>query len=477
MSVGINVPAQVLAQSFSLYGQDTWKVTSRLTLTYGLRWELAPSPSARDNARLAAWENVNNPSQVALAPQGTPVWNTTYGNFAPRIGLAYSLTQKGDFVVRAGWGLFYDVGAGQSSGALATQFPHSAFTLAGNQSLPVSDLTPFVPSVSLQPPFGFVIAYDPNLKVPRSYQWNVALEKSIGGKQVISATYVGQAGRDLLRQEVLFQPNANFSSAFQLTQNTARSNYNALQLQYRRPLSSRLQALLNYTWSHSLDNASDDQIEAVSHTVLSAARDYGSSNFDVRQSFSGAVTYSVPAAAKSGPVSWLTRDWFLDTVIVARSGFPFSGVVLGLSPEGLTYSRPDRVPGKPLYLSASQCASIVGTGCPGGKGLNPAAFAVPSTVRQGTEGRNDIPGLGLVQADLSVSRKFSITERLKLQFRTDAFNVFNHPNFANPFGSVQFFPFFGMTSSQMLNQGLGGLNPLFQEGGPRSLQLSLRLTF
>src|SRR5208337_775130 len=151
-----------------------------------------------------------------------------------------------------------------------------------------------------------------NLKLPRSYQWNVALEKSFAGKQVFTVTYMGQAGRDLLREQALFQPNPNFSGVFNLTENDARSNYNALQIQYRRPLSARLQALLNYTWSHSLDNASNDVVAGLANTVISAANDYASSDFDVRQSFSGAITYDVPGARKSGPLSHLTNGWSLD---------------------------------------------------------------------------------------------------------------------------------------------------------------------
>ncbi len=104
-------------------------------------------------------------------------------------------------------------------------------------------------------------------------------------------------------------------------------------------------------------------------------------------------------------------------------------------------------------------------------------FAIPSPIRQGTEGRNDIPGFGLTQVDLSVGRRFSITERLNLQFRTDAFNVFNHPNFTNPLGFIDTGDPTTLQAPNMLNKGLGGLNPLFQEGGPRSLQLSLKLTF
>jgi hypothetical protein len=165
----------------------------------------------------------------------------------------------------------------------------------------------------------------------------------------------------------------------------------------------------------------------------------------------------------------LTQNWSVQTVVFARSGFPFNGVVLFASPGGvIAESRPDIIPGQQLWTANSTA--------PGGKSLNQAAFSVPSLPRQGTEGRNDIPGLGLTQVDLSIGRKFPITERFTLQFRTDAFNLLNHPNFANPLAFVEFGTFF-LSSTKMLNQGLGGLSPLFQEGGPRSLQLSLKLTF
>ncbi len=462
--------ARFLTQSFSLYAQDTWRVTPRFALTYGIRWELNPPPSPRGTTTFASWENVNTPSEISLAPPGTPLWKTTYGNFAPRIGLAYSLTPNGDFVVRAGGGIFYDLSVG-TSGNVATTFPNGASLFSPGVSLPATNLASFLPSISLQPPFGGQIdAFSPDLGLPRAYEWNVALEKSFGTRQVVSATYVGQAGRDLLRRESLVTPNSNFQPGtfVFVTQNTASSDYNALQVQYRRPLASRIQALLNYTWSHSLDNASDDSVAAISNTVFSNKGDRSSSSFDVRHSFSGALTYDVPAAGKSGFLSALTKGWSLDSVIVARSGFPFNAILVTLGRIGTTFPRPDLVPGQPLWLSTP--------GAPGGKVLNPAAFAVPPTKRQGTEGRNDIPGFGLTQVDLSIGRRFPITERLNLQFRADAFNLFNHPNFTNPQAVIGAGPLY-LQSQYMLNQTLGGLNSLFQEGGPRSLQLSLRLSF
>jgi Carboxypeptidase regulatory-like domain/TonB-dependent Receptor Plug Domain len=481
--------AYLLSQSTSLYAQDTWKIRPRLALTYGLRWELSPAPSARGATTLSSWQNVSNPAALALAPSGTPTWSTTYANFAPRVGIAYSLTSKGDLVLRGGGGIFYD-SASDAAGNLGADFPNTVSKLSLSVPLPLSNATPFLPAgFSTQPPYsGVVQGFDPNLRLPRSYQWNLALEKSFGGEQSVSLTYVGQVGRDLLREEGIGKPNANFSGAFDVFENNALSNYNALQVQYRRPLSGRVQALLNYTWSHSLDNASNDTIPAISSAVIAAGNDYGSSDFDVRHSFSGAVTYRIPSAGKDGPLAAVTKDWSIDTVIVARTGFSFNGSVLGGQIAGAN-PRANLVPNQPFYVYGSDCAHVfgpvsqggndilqAGQSCPGGKGLNPAAFTAPAAGQQGTEGRNNIPGFGLTEIDFSLTRKIALTERVNLQFRTDAFNLFNHPNFANPDGFVGSGPSF-LLSASMLNQQIGGLNSLFQGGGPRSLQLSLKLSF
>jgi hypothetical protein len=477
LATATNLPTSFLTQSLSVYGQDTWKITPRLTLTYGLRWELDPAPSARGNTTLAAWQNVNDPAAIALAPSGTPIWNTRYDNFAPRAGVVYSLTKKGDLVLRGGGGIFYDLGVG-SAADLASFFPNNASAFVPQLSLPLGDVNRYVPAITDIPPFPFVEGFDPHLRLPRSYQWNLALEKLFGGSQVVTVTYVGQAGKRLLRHEAFTQPNVNFTSDFVLVGNSAWSNYNALQLQYRRTFSHNLQALLNYSFSHSLDNSSNDEIAGLSHTVISGASDYASSDFDVRHSLSAALTYTIPSAAKSGVAALVTKGWSVDSVIVARTGFPFNAVVFSTSPDtgGAASSRPDLVPGQPLWVYGSQCLAVDGPPCGGGKGLNAAAFVVPPTVRQGTESRNDIAGFGLTQVDLSLNRKFPITGALSLQFRADAFNVFNHPNFTNPLGFIEFGPTY-LQSISMLNQGLGGLNSLFQEGGPRSLQLSLKLSF
>ncbi len=463
------LPAKVLGKAFSLYAQDTWNATSRLTLSYGLRWDLSPAPSAQGNTILVAWQNLDNATAVSPAPQGTPLWNTQYANVAPRAGLAYRLDAKGDFVLRAGAGIFYDLGLGAAS-IVPSYWPNSAFTFYPGVSVPLSAASSYLPAISLAPPYSDqVYAFRQDLKLPRSYQWNLAVEKSFGGKQALSVTYVGQAGRDLLRKEALFQPNPNFAGLLYITGNDALSNYHALQVQYRRPLAKRIQALLSYSFSHSLDNASDDFLAGLSNTVISAKNDYGSSDFDVKHSFSGAVTWELPAPARMSVLSEITKNWSLAAMVVARSGFPMNAhVYLGASALANEFTRPDLVPGQPLWIPNPLA--------PGGKTLNPEAFLVPSSARQGTEGRNDIPGFGFTQADLSLGRLFSLGDRFRLQFRADAFNAVNHPNFTNPAGYIQFGAL-EYQSTKMLNQGLGGLNPLFQGGGPRSLQASLKLSF
>jgi hypothetical protein len=464
-------PGKILLPNISTYFQDSWNVSSRLTLTYGLRWEINPRPSAEDGLVLASWQNVNDPATTALAPIGTPIFSTTYGNFAPRLGLAYRFNDKGDFVIRAGWGIFYDL---QSSIApeLAVAFPNQARQLFFGVPVPDPDFKAHAQSLSFStaPPIRSpnIIAFDPSLKLPYAQEWNVSVEKSTAGKQSVSVSYIGQAGSRLIRQEGVPAGvparNPNILGGFTLINNGATSNYNALQLQYKRPLSRSVQALASYTWSHSIDTASDDFTGALSTFISPASADRGNSSFDVRHNFTGTITYDLPAASKGRVLRAVTQGWSLATVFQVRSGFP---IEISVNRGVTAISRPDLVPGEPIWIPNPTSGP--------GKKLNSAAFVVPSTLRQGTLPRNSIYGLGASQFDLSILRRFTLTERVHLDFRTDAFNIVNHPNFANPVGAVGNGQF-GMFT-RMLNKGLSGLSPLYQVGGPRSLQLSLKLSF
>jgi hypothetical protein len=156
---------------------------------------------------------------------------------------------------------------------------------------------------------------------------------------------------------------------------------------------------------------------------------------------------------------------------------------------GFTRIRPDQVPGQPLYVYGSQCIAAFGGACPGGKGFNPKALIAPPTdskgnpLRQGNLSRNALRGFGATQLDFAVHRDFPIHESLKLEFRAEMFNVLNHPNFASPLADLNNKSQFGR-SNQMLgrslggnNLGGGGLSTLYQIGGPRSIQMALKLVF
>jgi hypothetical protein len=316
---------------------------------------------------------------------------------------------------------------------------------------------------------------DPNLKLPRTYQWNVALELSLGSSQSFSATYVGAVGRDLLRVTDLVSPNPNFGYV-NVTSNSATSNYNALQLKFERRLSHGLQALASYTWSHSIDIASTDAFANYLNTPSSVANpniDRGNSDFDIHHSFTAGTTYNLPSPESNRIADAALGGWSVDSFIFARTGPPVDVVSALVIADGIDmYPRPDVVPGVPLVLYGSQY--------PGGKAFNPAPFTPPPTGQQGDFGRNVLRGFGAWQADVAFQRQFHLTEKVGLRFRGEFFNLFNHPNFGSPTNTLTS-PLFGQ-STQMLASSLAGgdnagFNPLYQIGGPRSIQLALKLQF
>ena len=480
------LPNALLSRNFSLYSQDTWKITPRFTVTFGLRWDVNP-PLKGKNAANGPFTvlGLNNPATMTLAPRGTPLYKTTYGNVAPRVGLAYQLSRKKQnwgATVRAGFGVFYDLGQG-SLGGVSGYFPYAATKIISPvpAPFPLSPDNAAPPAITQNPLVSVIFVADPHLKLPRSYQWNIALEQPLGSRQSLSFTYVGAIGRDLLRVTHLSNVNPNFSNVV-LTDNSAMSDYHALQLKFQRHLSQRLEALASYTYSHSIDNASTDAFTTNTfgtyiNTPASLANpniDRGDSDFDIRHSFTVGATYDLPAVGKQKVAHAVLGDWSLDGFVVARSAPPVNVVAGVFFADGVALNpRPNLNPGKPLVLEGSQY--------PGGKVFNAAAFTAPPTGQQGAFGRNVLRGFGAWQADLALQRQFHVTEKLRLRFRAEFFNIFNHPNFGSP-NSTLTSPLFGQ-STQTLASGLGsggangGFNPLYQIGGPRSIQLALKMEF
>jgi len=488
-----NLSATFLFRNLGLYAQDTWRAMRRLTLTYGLRWDIDFVPQSLNGPSLPAVTgfNLSDLSSLALAPAGTLPYKTTYGNFAPRIGVAYQVRQSQDWqtVLRGGFGVFYDLASSEAGNVVnAGVYPFGAETLSFGGTFPRDPATlgpPTVTPASLKPPtFSVLYAIDPNLKQPYTLEWNLALEQALGRQQTISASYIGADGRRLLQTAYVASPSPSLGFT-QLVTNAGTSYYSALQLQFQRRLSRGLQALASYTWSHSIDTGSAGSNAVGSNALVSGGSQYsnrGPSDFDIRNAFSAGLTYDVPALKPNAFTTAILRGWSIDNIIQARSAAP---VDISDATNFLNYgafagvNRPDLVPGQPLYLYGSQY--------PGGKAFNPAAFVSPPSGQHGSLGRNALRGFGAAQWDLAVHRDFPIHEPLRLQFRAEMFNVLNHPNFGPPNGQLGTGGF-GL-SSQMLGQylnggnsgssnvGGGAFNPLYQIGGPRSIQFALKFIF
>ncbi|HEY2975952.1 MAG TPA: carboxypeptidase regulatory-like domain-containing protein, partial [Pyrinomonadaceae bacterium] len=471
------VPPTPIYTNFSAFAQDDWKVNRRLTLALGLRWEVNPPPGEANGNLPYTLNQIADLRTAQLAPQGTPLWETTYGNFAPRFGAAYMLRQAAgrETVLRGGFGVFYDLGNNTGSAGFGGIGFFTRSRLS-NVSIPLnaSQLTLSPPSVA-SPYDNTVYAFDPRLRLPYTLGWNVAVEQSLGKNQTLTASYVGAAARRLLVSQFTDPSalgNANFSDGWgvQLTSNRATSDYHSLQAQFQRRLSRGLQALVSYTWAHAIDDASNN-IPILSDQLLR-----GNADFDIRHNLQAAVTYDIPGRFTNGLARAFLSDWSLDGRFMARSGLPFD-VISGniLDPIGnLTTVRANLVPGVPIYVSDPAA--------PGGRLVNFAAFTnpTPEEIAAGSFGnapRNFVRGFAAWQVDLALRRQFSVGERLKVQLRGEAFNIFNHPNFGAVGNYLSAGPSFFGRAQNTLNSNLGGLNALYQMGGPRSLQFSLRLSF
>ncbi len=504
-----------LFHNVGLYAQDTWRVAPRLTLTYGLRWDLDVAPGSLNGPNIPAVTgyNLSDLSNLALAPVGTSPFKTTYGNFGPRVGIAYKLSQNQNWgtVVRGGFGIFYDLASAEVGNLVASaSYPFNGILRAVGASAgtfpysPAQAAPPAITPANLSQPGATLYAIDPNLKLPYTLEWNVAVEQGLGAQQSISASYIGSAGRRLQQSAQVNSPNANFSQAV-LVGDTATSDYDALQVQFQRRLLHGLQGVASYTWSHSIDSASGGAGISSLNTVsdefivgLGANVNRGPSDFDIRHSFVAGVTYDIPPPKLRAFTNPVLRGWSVQSFIVARSAAPtdvYDGALQAFNGSQAEI-RPDVTPGIALYLYGPQYpggkaingmpGAVIG-GCPdGSQSVGP--FCPPpvdmnaNPLRQGNLGRNALRGFGATQWDFAVHRDFPIRESMKLQFRAELFNVLNHPNFGQPVGDITAsnFGLSRQTLGQSLNNGnLGGgaFNPLYQIGGPRSIQLALKLSF
>jgi hypothetical protein len=434
--------ASTVLREFSVFAQDTWRLTPRLMATYGLRWEIHPAPMPDTTA------NFQDPLTGFVLDLQRPLWRSTYGNLAPRVGLAYRATDAGRTVIRVGAGFYFD-----SSLSLATDVlndgPLNVSTFISPRTAPFNTVLRF----------GFPL----DLHLPLIRQWNASIEQGLGSRDVLSIGYTGSSGRNLIRREIGGVGSVP-TDWLALATNHGSSQYHGFEAQYRRRLARGFSALASYTWSHSIDNSSTDSGFHWAGSGLTTGQDRGSSDFDIRHSLTAGFTYEIPR-----------RGWAVDGIFRARTGFPIT--ILNTEQfTGIRFEnvfRPSIVLGQPTWITDPSA--------PAGKRINSAAFQTVPGSAQGDLGRNAISGFGMTQFDLALRRDFSLGEHRTIQLRIEAYNATNHPNFADP---VRFrsSPLFGQSNS-MLNLMLGtgspgsGLAPVFQSGGARSLQVVMRFRF
>lgn len=459
----------------SIFMQDEWQADDRLSVSYGLRWELDPAPHDANGNTPYTVDQITDLSIAKLAAKGTPLWNTTYGNFAPRVGAAYQIhrTPGSSTVLRAGAGLFYDTGTQLAAdgyyGAGTTGFQSfngDAFPLTSAQ-------IDSVPQPNANPPYNAAVwGFDPHLKLPYTVQWNVAVEQQLGEQQTLNINYVASASRRLLTQnfyrpDLLGNPNFTSGNGLYLTINRASANYQSLQVRFQRSLSYGFQGLLSYTWSHSLDSASTN------FTIYELER--GPSDFDIRNNLQVALSYDIPGPYDNNWISHALEHWSLETRISARSALPvdiFSRATVDSASGQGVHFHPDRDLSQPLYTYNPIA--------PTGRQINPLAFKerddANGNVIEGNAGRNSTRGFDAVQADVALSRDFPSNERVGLQLRAEAYNVLNHPSFGSIYNSLDNGPLFGQAYTSLASQ-LGGLSSIYQLGGARTMQVALKLHF
>jgi len=472
--------AYPLYMNLSVFAQDGWRVSQRLSLSLGLRWEVNPAPGVTQGLHGYTVQGTS-PNTWTIAPQGTALWRTTWYNVAPRLGVAYILrdTPGWETVVRSGGGVFFDTG--QQLGALTFWGGpgFSAFSGLTLAPFPVAaaSIVPVIVNPPA-PPYSLLVGYAPHLQLPYTLEWNTSIEQAMGRFQTVTVSYVGSHAARLLKEAQFATPgNPNTQEAL-FVENGLTSDYDSLQIQFRRRLSRGLTALASYTWSHCMDYGSEN---------YSFGYQRGNCDFDIRHNVSAAFSYDLPAAGHDGFVNTVLHNWGLDDRFTARTAFPVT--LVGnqlLQPTGQLYDGGlSFVTGQPVYLYGTNCTSVLqglgdlqpGQKCPGGRAINPNAFtAVDSGL--GDAPRNFARGFGAWQMDMAFRRTFPIHDRLKLQFRAEAFNVFNHPNFGtiNPNVCSGSGCTFGQATGTLASS-LGVLSPLYQVGGPRSMQFALKAMF
>jgi outer membrane receptor protein involved in Fe transport len=523
-----NTDRNTFENSYAGYFQDSYRWRKNVTVNLGLRYDYYGLIQDKNSN----FTNVNPTTGLGFIVGQGRLYQPDYKNWAPRVSVAWDVTGKSKTVVRAGYGIFYDAfsqdmfmghlpfNSGFDPGPAYSGFGPNPISSANANAGPFSASSPVYGFPSAM---GDAFGVDQHLRTPYMENYNLNLQQELTRHMVLQVGYVGSQGHKLLRfRDINQQSHAEITAAdvacncindFALPRHftgspffyinyeeaSANSIYNSLQTSWRINDWHGFTSTLNYTWSHSIDDASDgeDYVPNAAQPNDSSAPiglNRGNSNFDVRNRLAWNFIYQFPN--RKGSWQRLTDGWGLNGIVTVQSGQPFQlnynfETADDFDGSGEGFGRPDVV-GAIKYNQHDP-----------NNFLDLTAFAVPCTVTAsftgqdsgcqvgsrhfGNEGRNSLLGPHFRQMDFSIFKNTAITERMKLELRFEAYNLFNHPNFANPY-----LPLFIADAAQnsFLSNGhskgsfaltttgdVGIGYPFLGSGGPRGLQVAAKITF
>jgi hypothetical protein len=526
--------------SYGLFLQDSYRITPRVMLNVGLRWDYFGVVGERNNllSNITALDAAaGNFTLTQVGSAGlSRLYEPDYKNFAPRISAAWDVTGRGKTVVRAGFGMFFDA---VSQDFILGHLPYPPFFDPGPAYNPIGPKPIFSAGatgsiVAGAPVYGptngcnfecDTFSFNRHIRTPYMENYNLNIQQQITNNVVVQLGYVGSQGHRLYRFIDLNQPsqaaitaadltggvssygvprpfgNNTFGAFYMLQQeSTGKSNYNSLQASLRLIGWHGVTSIVNYAWARSFDNSSDGEDfepnAAQPNDSTRPSLEYGPSNFDVPQRFTWIFGYRLPNM--SGRASGLRNGWGFDSTLTLQSGQPFQlnyNFEDDFSGSGEGFDRPDVVGpivyhrGNPfnfLDLSAFAIPCTVNVAVASGT----VADCVAGTRHFGNHRRTSLRGPDFRQWDFAIYKDTVIREHLTMQLRAELFNAANHPNFANPF-----LPTFiadpginGFAIKGNREVGTGGFpitatgdvgvgNPFLGGGGPRGIQLAVKFTF
>jgi hypothetical protein len=449
----------LISSRYGFYAQDDFKVTSRLTVNLGARYDIMPYPREK-NDRLSNFDPITRTMLIAGQNTSERLRATDYKDLAPRIGLAYAPGSGFKTVLRAGYGIGFVDPIGSASILNSnefnipfyyrnslTQFPYTAPTYR------LSSLLPGLVMPSPSSPTGDQRYLAPGDRNQYSQTWSFGIQRAISSSVMLEIAYVGTSGNRLLMTSNinaappgLTDPTTRrpFGSALGEVDeytNSAHSIYHGLQSKVEKRFSRGVYFLGSYTWSKSIDNQSNGTDNSAAsgqypQNPNNWAQDRGPSSFDRTHRFTGSVVWEVPSvrgeyfgSIPTAIIHSVLGGWQLSGIIAAQTGSPFSVVMAcaDINAEG-NNCRPNLI--KDAQLPAGQ-RSI-------SRWFDASAFAIPAPQAYGTAGRNILRGPGSSTLDLALAKSFSWggRETRRVQFRSEFFNSLNHTNLGLPVSTI-----------------------------------------